>query len=430
MRYKAIDSKLFIENRKKFVENMKPNSVAVFSASDIMPTSADGTMGFKQNSDLFWLCGVDQEETILLIAPDSNIKKHREVLFLKETNENIAIWEGAKLNKKQAFSVSGIPTVYWNDELLPLLKELVFNSDNIYLNGNEHLRNSSPVQTREQRMLQMIKDNFPLHNLERTAPILHKLRAIKSQIEIDIMQVAMDITEKAFRRIGQFVKPGVWEHEIEAELFHEFKRNRSRGPAYDPIIASGFNACVLHYIQNDQQCKDGDILLLDIGAEYGNYAADLTRCLPVNGKFSPRQKEIYQAVKFVKDEATKLLVTGNNWIEYHEEVGKIMEKELLRLKLITESEVKDQNPENPAYKKYFPHGTSHYLGLDVHDVGSKFRDFEPGMVFTVEPGIYIREESLGVRLEDDILITEDGNHNLMGSIPIEIEEIEDLMAGK
>lgn len=430
MRYHPIDSKLFIENRKKFIKKMKPNSVAIFTSNDIMPTNADGAMAFKQNTDLFWLTGVDQEESTLVLAPDAKVEKNREALFLRETNEEIAIWEGAKLTKTQATEVSGVQTVYWNEEMTSVLNELVFDAEHIYLNSNEHLRNSSPVQTRQDRLLDWVKKTYPLHHLERSAPIMHQLRAIKSQIEIDTLNVAMEITNKAFRRICGFVKPGVWEYEIEAELFHEFKRSRSRGPAYDPIIASGFNACVLHYIQNSDQCKDGDLILLDIGAEYGNYAADLTRCIPVNGRFTDRQKEIYTAVKYVKDEATKLLVTGNNWIDYHEEVGLIMEKELLRLGLITEDEVKNQDPDNPAYKKFFPHGTSHHLGLDVHDVASKYHVFEPGMVFTVEPGIYIREENLGVRLEDDILITEDGNVNLMADIPIEIEEIEDLMSGK
>ncbi len=430
MRYQPADAKLFIENRRKFVKNMKPNSVAIFSSNDIMPTSADGAMAFKQNSDIFWLGGVDQEESVLVIAPDCKIEKNREVLFLRETNEEIAIWEGAKLTKDEATQISGVKNVCWNEEFGSILNEIVFDAENIYLNSNEHLRNSSPVQTRQQRLMEWVRDRYPLHNYERAAPILHKLRVVKSKEEVEVMQVAMDITEKAFRRICEFVKPGVWEYEIEAELFHELKRNRSRGPAYDPIIASGFNACVLHYISNSDQTKDGDLLLMDIGAEYGNYSADLTRCIPVNGKFTERQKEIYKAVKYVKDEATKLLVTGNNWIDYHEEVGKIMEKELLRLNLISETDIKNQNPDWPAYKKFFPHGTSHHLGIDVHDFGSKYHKFEPGMVLTVEPGIYIREESLGVRLEDDILITEDGNENLMASIPIEIEEIEDLMAGK
>ncbi|HPQ09613.1 MAG TPA: aminopeptidase P family protein [Bacteroidia bacterium] len=426
-RYSNIPSQLFIQNRKNFKEHLKPGSIALFFSNDIMPTNADGAMGFKQNSDLFYLSGIDQEDTILLIFPDAKDNKHKEVLFIKETNETIAIWEGEKLSKQQASEISGISTIYWTHQFESVLKTLIYQAEYIYLNSNEHLRSYIETETAQDRWNKRIIQKYPLHKYERSAPILFKLRSIKNSIEIDLIQQACNITEKAFRRILKFIKPGVWEYEIEAEMIHEFIINRSKGFAYSPIIASGSNACVLHYTENNQQCKDGDVILIDAAAEYANYASDMTRCVPANGKFTKRQKEVYNSVLFVLKEATKLLKPGMTFEKYNAEVGRMMTEELLKLKLITKEDVKNQTPEKPAYKKYFMHGTSHFLGLDVHDVGFFYDPMQAGMVFTCEPGIYIPEENLGIRLENNILITQNGQINLMQNIPIEPEEIEELM---
>ncbi|MBL0330961.1 MAG: aminopeptidase P family protein [Bacteroidetes bacterium] len=427
MKYSAIDNKLFIENRKRFAASLKPNSIALFTSNDILPTNADGSMGFVQNSDLFYLSGVDQEETILLIYPDAVNGAFKEVLFVKETSELIAIWEGAKLNKEQATQTSGIKNVMWNKEFDVFLKSVMFQAEHIYLNSNEHTRRYIDTETAEMRFNKNIITKFPLHKLERSAPIMHKLRAIKSKYEVELIQQACNITEKGLRRLLGFVKPGVMEYQIEAELVHEFISNRSRGFAYGPIIASGGSACVLHYVENNKECKAGDVILLDVAAEYGNYASDLTRCLPVSGKFTARQKQVYNAVLRVMKAATAMLTVGNNIPDYHRAVGSLMEKELVDLGLITMDDIKKQSPDCPAYKKYFMHGTSHFLGLDVHDVGDFNRKLEAGMVFTCEPGIYIPEENLGIRLENDILVTANGPDDLMKNIPLEAEEIESLM---
>ncbi|MCE7061351.1 aminopeptidase P family protein [Dyadobacter sp. CY343] len=427
MRYSRIDKALFIDNRRRLSTLLKPKSLVILNSNDIMPTNADGTMGFKQNSDLFYLTGADQEETILLIFPDHPDPKFREVLFVRETNELIAVWEGEKLTKEQAREVTGIQSVYWTHQFDFIFGNIIFEAEKVYLNTNEHTRNDSQVQSRESRFVRDFKDRYPVHTLLRLAPLMHQLRAIKHPIEIELLKKACEITKSGFERVLKFVKPGVHEFEIEAELVHEFVRNRSKGFSYQPIIASGANACVLHYIQNDQQCKDGDIILLDVAAEYANYGADLSRSIPVNGRFTKRQRDVYDAVLRVFKAAKDMLVTGNIWDEYHKEVGKIMESELIGLKLLSKTDIENQDPDLPAYKKYFPHGTSHFLGLDIHDVGNKYRPFEPGMVFTCEPGIYIREEGLGIRLENNILITETGNIDLMADIPLEAEEIETLM---
>jgi len=428
MKYIPINQQLYIENRKRFAKKLKPNSIAVFNSNDIMPTSADGSMMFIQNSDIFYLSGIDQEESILIIFPDSKEETNREVLFLKETNEHIAVWEGHKYTKEEATITSGIRKIYWMKDFFMVFNALMSEAENVYLNTNEHLRAFIEVETRDARFIKFCKERYPLHSYNRSAPIMHQLRAIKSKYEIDTMQQACNITEKGFRRLLNFVKPGVKEYEIEAELIHEFVRNRSRGFAYGPIVASGASACVLHYTDNNKECKSGDVILLDVAAEYGNYASDLTRCLPVNGKFTSRQKDVYNAVLRVMRAAIKMLVIGNNTADYNKAVGKLMEAELIGLGLLNKDEVAKQNPAAPLYKKYFMHGTSHYLGLDVHDVGHYHRLFEAGMVFTCEPGIYIPEEGLGIRLEDNILITENGPVNLMATIPIEIDEIEKLMA--
>lgn len=404
--------------------------MALFVSNDILPTNADGSMGFRQNSDLFYLTGIDQEEVVLMIFPDVKDGKQKEVLFIKETSELIAIWEGAKLTKEQATKVSGVEHVYWYHEFEKVLKSFVFQAEFIYLNSNEHSRRYIETETAEMRFAKWMREKFPLHKYERSAPIMHKIRSIKSAHEIELIQEACDITEKGFRRLLSFVKPGVWEYEIEAELIHEFIRNKSNGFAYGPIIASGGNACVLHYVENNKQCKAGDVLLLDTAAEYANYASDLTRCLPVSGKFTKRQKNVYNAVLRVMKSATKMLKDGNTFEKYNKAVGDLMTDELLKLRLIKASDVKKQNPAWPAYKKYFMHGTSHFLGLDVHDVGFFNEPMRPGMVFTVEPGIYIPEENLGIRLENNVLITSKGQMDLMKNIPLEADEIEELMNQK
>ena len=429
MKYAAIDNKLFIENRKRFAKKITANALAVFNANDIMPTNADGSMGFAQNADLFYLSGIDQEETILLLFPDALNPEHREILFLKETSEHIAIWEGHKYTKEEATAASGIKTIYWLNQFQSIFKTLMAQAEVVYLNSNEHSRASVEVETRDGRFVKWCLAAFPLHTYKRSAPVMHHLRAVKSAYEIQLIQKACDITGKGFNRLLSFVRPGVWEYEIEAELIHEFVRNRSKGWAYGPIIASGYSANVLHYVENNKQCKYGDVILLDVAAEYANYASDLTRCLPVSGKFTKRQRQVYDAVLRVHRKAVKLLKVGNTLEKLNAEVGLLMQEELVGLGLLSLTDIKKQNPKWPAYKKYFMHGTSHFLGLDVHDVGSFTRPFEEGMVFTCEPGIYIPEESLGIRLENDILVTKKGPVDLMAHIPIEAEEIEQLMQG-
>ena len=429
MRYHAIENSLYIKNRVAFVKYLKPKSLAVFNSNDMMPTNADGLMPFRQNNDLLYLSGVDQEESILVIFPEASNPKHREILFVKETSELIAIWEGEKLDKKAATKQSGIETIYWLSQFETTFHALVLEAETIYLNQNEHLRAVTTVQTCDDRFRADCKTKYPDHNYERLAPIMRTIRPIKSQVEIDVMQQACDITEKGFRRILDFVKPGVMEYEIEAEFSHEFLRNRSRGFAYTPIIASGYNACVLHYIENNMECKPGDVILMDVGCEYANYASDMTRCVPVSGKFTNRQKDVYNAVLRVMKGATSMLVPGTDHEEYHSEVGQLMESELIGLGLIDKTDVANQDKANPLYKKYFMHGTSHHIGLDVHDIENRSTPFTEGMVLTVEPGIYIPNENLGIRLENDVLITKDGQHDLMRNIPLEAEEIEDLMNG-
>ncbi|MBW2598463.1 MAG: aminopeptidase P N-terminal domain-containing protein [Deltaproteobacteria bacterium] len=410
MKYLPIDNRLFIENRKNFAAKLKPNSIAVLNSNDIMPTSADGVRSFIQNPDIFYLSGIDQEESMLVIFPDARQEKHKEILFVKETNEKIVTWEGRKYSKEEATAVSGIKTVYWTGEFETVFRPLVFEAERMYLNTNEHQRADVTVETRDARFLKQCKRLYPLHKYKRLAPIMQDLRAVKSDFEVQLIKHACKITENTFQRVLGFIRPGVWEFEVEAEIYHEFLANRSRGPAYTPIVASGPNTCILHYVQNNRQCKDGDLLLMDFGAEYANYASDVTRTVPVNGKFTDRQKEVYQAV-----------------LEYQKEVGQLMENELIGLGLLDSETVKNQNPDSLLYKKYFMHGISHHLGLDVHDLGNNYGKFEQGMVLTCEPGIYIKEENVGIRLENDILLSKDGPVDLTGKIAIETEEIEDLM---
>jgi len=428
MKYQPIDRNLFSKNRKNFMAQMKPSSLAVFNSNDIYPISADSTMPFEQHRDIFYLSGVDQEESILVLFPDCPKEKHREILFLKETNEHIAVWEGEKLTKEAALKTSGIKTVYWLQDLEKIMFEIMTQCDTVYINTNEHYRANVETETREDRFTKWLKNKYPAHSVAKSNPILQRLRAVKDPIELDLIQKACTITEKGFRRILNFVKPGVFEYEIEAEFIHEFLRNRSKGFAYTPIIASGNNANVLHYIENNQECKAGELILLDVGAEYGNYKSDMSRTIPVSGTFTPRQKEVYNAVNRVKNEATKMLVPGTDWADYHIEVGKLMTSELLGLKLLDKADVQNEDPDWPAYKKYFMHGTSHHMGLDTHDYGILTEPMKANMVFTVEPGIYIPAEGFGIRLEDDVVIQESGEpFNLMRNIPIEADEIEQLM---
>ena len=428
MKYDKINSELFKKNRKNFIAKMKPNSVAFFNSNDIYPVSADSTLPFEQQRDIFYLSGVDQEESVLMLTTNSEKTRYKEVLFLKETSPHIAVWEGPKLDKNQAYETSGIETVFWLDEMEKIIDEVMQNCETIYYNHNEHYRAKVEVETREERFNKWIESKFENKRKERSNPILQRLRSIKDPIEIKLIQRACDITQKGFRRILNFVKDGVWEYEIEAEFIHEFLINRSKKFAYTPIIASGNNANILHYIENNKQCRDGELILMDVGAEYANYSSDMTRTIPVSGRYTQRQKDIYNAVLRVKNNATKMLVTGTDWKKYHVEVGKIMTSELLGLKLLDKSDIQNETKDKPAYKKYFMHGTSHHMGLDTHDYGLLDDPMVENMVFTVEPGIYLPDENFGVRLEDDVVIQKNGSPiNLMKDIPIEIEEIEDLM---
>lgn len=428
MKYDQIDRKLFIKNRKNFMARMKPKSLAVFNSNDIYPISADSTMPFQQARDIFYLSGVDQDKSVLVLFPDAPLEKHREILFLTETNDHIAVWEGEKLTKEKALETSGIKTVYWLKDFDKVFFEVMTQCETVYFNTNEHYRASVETETREARFVEWCKKRYPAHQVAKSNPILQRLRSVKDKIELDLMQKACDITEKAFRRTLNFVKPGTWEYEIEAEMMHEFLNNRSQGFAYTPIIASGNNANVLHYVENNQQCKAGDLILLDTGAEYANYSSDMSRTIPVSGKFSKRQKDVYNAVNRVKNDAQKMLVPGTIWADYHIEVGKLMTSELLGLGLLDKADVKNEDPDWPAYKKYFMHGTSHHIGLDTHDYGILTEPMEANQVFTVEPGIYIPAEGFGIRLEDDLVIQPKGEpFNLMRNIPIEADEIEEIM---
>lgn len=430
MRYTPLSATTYREHRARFRQHLEPGGLAIFHSNDVMPTSADGTMPFKQASDILYLTGIDQEETVLLLFPDAVDPKDREILFVRETNEHIAIWEGAKFTQAEATELSGIATVLWTSAYEATVKRLLPQAQKLYLNSNEHLRQGNEVETREERLNKVLRERYPLHELKRSAPIMHRIRSRKTAGEVEQIKRAVAITGKAFRRVCGFIKPGVKEYEIEAEITHEFLRNGSRGHAYTPIIASGYNACVLHYITNDQVCQDGDVILMDFGCEYGGYASDLSRSLPVNGRFTDRQRAVYNAVLRVKNEATALLRPGTLLADYHKEVGRIMESELIGLGLLDKTDVKNQDPERPLYKKYFMHGTSHFLGLDVHDVGLWNEPIAEGMVFTVEPGIYIREEKLGIRLENDVLVTSGAPDDLFKEIPVEAEAVEELMNAK
>lgn len=427
MKYNKINPELFLNNREQFAKLLNKNSLVVLHSNDVMPRNGDNAYKFRQNSDLFYLSGIDQEETILLIFSDSPVEKYKEVLFVRETNDMIKVWEGEKFTKEKAKEYSGIETVLWTDQFDTIYNMLAPFAEYLYLNLNENDRAASEVPYKDLRFANKVKEKFPLHSYKRVAPLMSKLRSIKSDIEVDLIQTACNITGKAFDRVMKFVKPGVTEYEIEAEIMHEFLWNRATTYAYHPIIASGNDSCILHYDKNNKVCKEGDILLMDFGCEYANYASDLSRTIPVSGKFTERQKDVYNATLRVMKEATAMLRPGITLNDCNTEVGKIMEKELVGLGLLTDKDIANQNPAVPAYKKYFPHGTSHFLGLDVHDIGNRYEVMQPGMVFTCEPGIYIPEENIGIRIENDILVTDGDPIDLMKDIPREVEEIEDIM---
>ncbi len=427
MKYLPINAQLFIDNRKKLTAELPPNSMAILLANDEMPRSADQSFVFRQNPDLFWLSGIDQEKTILILYPDCPNPIYREVLFLRKTNEYIAVWEGHKYTMEEARAASGIKQIFWEESFDSALKGLMAHCDKVYVNINENDRADNPVPYKDIRFANDLKYSYPAHEIKRLGPIMSKLRSVKHPVEVELIRKACEITRDAFIRVLKYMKPGVMEYEVEAEIIHEFIRQRANGHAYTPIIASGYNACVLHYIENNRPCHDGELVLMDFGSEYANYASDLTRTIPANGRFTKRQRDIYNAVLRVMKEAKTMLKPGSILADYNKEVGKIMEAELIRLGLLNKDEVAKQDPDNPLFKKYFMHGTSHFLGIDVHDIGDRYAPMQVGNVFTCEPGIYIPEEKIGIRLENDILITENGILDLMHDIPVEADEIEELM---
>ena len=430
MRYQPLPADLYITNRQRLYQNLPAGSVVIVHSNDVLPTNADGTLSFIQNSDLFYLSGIDQEESILVLFPDAADPKQREMLFVRETSELIAVWEGEKLTQSQATERSGIQRVHWLQDFEVQFRSVMCQAAQVYLNSNEHPRATCPTETRETRFTRRCQQEYPLHDYRRLAPLMHELRVIKQPQELRALSEAIRITEAGFRRLLKFVKPGVHEFEIEAELAQEFIRQRGRGFAYTPIIGSGANACVLHYITNHCQCQDGEMLLLDVAANYGNYNADLTRTIPVNGRFSPRQRQVYDAVLRVFQECRKILRPGVIIREYQEEVAKLMTSELIGLGLLDRDAVEKQDPEKPLYKKYFPHGTSHPLGIDVHDVGHMWKPVQAGMVFTIEPGIYVEQEQIGIRIENNFWVTKNGNIDLFKGFPITTAEIEAAMKRK
>jgi Xaa-Pro aminopeptidase len=427
MKHLPLNPELFTTNRKRFIKEMEANSIAIFVSNDEMPSNADALYRFKQNSDLYWLTGIQQEDSMLILFPSNPDKKFREVLVLVRPNELKEKWDGKRLRKEEAKAISGIETIIWLDSVEGLLQPWVHLADNIYLGSNENDRKASPIPTREYRFIRDMKRKYPLHNFRRSAKIMKKLRGIKTPLEIEVVQRAIDITHNTFERLLKFIKPGVMEYEIEAEIVHSFLSQRSAGEAYGSIIASGDRARTLHYVSNNQECKDGELILMDFGAEYGGYAADLTRTVPVNGKFTARQKQVYNACLNLHNYAKSLLKPGITIVDYTEKVGEQATKEFLKLGLLKKEDVKNEDTENRAYRKYLYHGISHHLGIDVHDLGTRTEPIQAGMLFTVEPGIYIEEEHMGVRIENNVWITRTGNKDLMAKIPITAEEIESKM---
>jgi Xaa-Pro aminopeptidase len=427
MKYLPLNPEIFIQNRKRFVQQMEKNSIAIFVSNDEVPVNGDAIYPFKQNSDLFWLSGIIQEDSIVILFPDNPDPKHREVLVLVRPNELKEKWDGKRLRTEEAQKMSGIKTIVWLDGLDGLLQPWIHLADNIYLDTNENDRKANLVRSRDYRYVDELKARYPLHNYLRAAEIMKELRAIKTPLEVEVLQKAIDITDNTFRRLLKFIRPGVMEYEIEAEIWHSFLSQRATGPAYGSIIASGDRARTLHYVSNDHECKDGEMLLMDFGAEYGNYCGDLTRTIPVNGKFTRRQKNVYNACLHLHDHAKSLLKPGISILDYTEKVGDEATSVFLKIGLLKKSDVKNEDPENRAYRKYLYHGISHHLGIDVHDLGTRTEPIKAGMVLTVEPGIYIEQEQMGVRIENNIWITRNGNKDLMKNIPITVEEIETLM---
>ena len=427
MKYLPLNADIFVQNRKRFVDKMDKNSIAIFNSNDELPSNGDAQHKFKQNSDLVWLTGIEQEDSMLILFPSNTDAKYREVLVLVRPNELKEKWDGHRLRVHEARAISGIQTIVWLDSIDGLLQPMIHNADIIYLNSNENDRKANLVPVRDYRYAAAMKERYPLHNYKRSARILKDLRAIKTQLEIDVMQKAMDITDNTFRRLLKFIRPGVMEYEIEAEIYHSFLSQRATGTAYNSIIASGDNARILHYIENNQECKEGDLILMDFGAEYGNYCADLTRTIPVSGKFGRRQKTVYNACLHLHHYAASILKPGISIVDYTEKVGDEATIIFQKIGLLRKSDVKNEDPENRAYRKYLYHGISHHLGIDVHDLGTRTEPVKAGMVFTIEPGIYIEEEKMGIRIENNFWITKNGNKDLMKNIPITVEDIESLM---
>ncbi|XVJ64718.1 MAG: aminopeptidase P family protein [Lacibacter sp.] len=427
MKYHPLNPQIFVQNRQRFTKAMLPNSIAIFVSNDEWPMNGDAIHAFKQNSDLFWLSGITQEDSIVILFPDNPDPKYREVLVLVRPNELKEKWDGKRLRANEAIHMSGMPTVVWLDSIDALLQTWIHLADHIYLDSNENDRKANLIRSREYRFIDEMQSRYPLHSYQRAAKIMKELRGIKTAEEIEVVQQAIDITENTFRRLLQFIKPGVMEYEIEAEIYHYFLSQRATGPAYGSIIASGDRARTLHYVSNNQECKDGELILMDFGAEYGGYCADLTRTIPVNGKFTRRQKTVYNACLHLHDYAKSLLKPGITIVDYTDKVGEEATQQFLKIGLLKKSDVKNEDPENRAYRKYLYHGISHHLGVDVHDLGTRTAPIKPGMLFTVEPGIYIEEEQMGVRIENNIWITRNGHKDLMKNIPITVEEIEALM---
>jgi Xaa-Pro aminopeptidase len=426
-KYLPLDAKIFIQNRKRFVAKMQKNSIAIFVGNDEFPTNGDALYEYKQNSDLYWLSGIEQEGSMLVLFPDNPDPKYREVLVLVRPQELKEIWDGKRLRVNEATAISGMPTIVWADVLDGMLQQWIHLADAIYLDTNENDRKNNLLRTNEYRFIDETKARYPLHQYLRAAKILKELRGIKTKEEVVVIQKAIDITEVAFRRLLKFIEPGVYEHEIEAEIYHSFLSQRATGVAYHSIIASGDNARTLHYINNNNECKDGELVLMDFGASYGGYNADLTRTVPVNGKFTKRQKEVYNACLHLHDYAKSILKPGISILKYTDKVGEEATKQFIKIGLITKADVKNEDIENRAYRKYLYHGISHHLGIDVHDLGTRTEPVQAGMLFTVEPGIYIKEENMGVRIENNIWLTKTGHIDLMKTMPITVEEIETLM---
>ena len=429
MKYHPLNPQIFIQNRKRFSTRMEKNSIAIFNSNDEMPMNGDATYKFKQNSDLFWLSGIEQEDTMVILFPDNPDPKFREVMVLVRPNELKEKWDGRRWRADEAKKVSGITTVVWLDSLDAMLQSWIHLSDSIYLNSNENDRKASLVPVRDYRYAETMKQRYPLHNYKRSARLMKELRAIKTPQEVEVLQKAIDITHTAFERLLEFIKPGVMEYEIEAEIWHSFLSHRATGPAYGSIIASGDRARTLHYVSNNQECKSGELILMDFGAEYGGYCADLTRTVPVNGKFSRRQKRVYDSCLQIHNYAKSILKPGISIVDYTDKVGEEATQQFLKLGLLRKSDIKNEDKENRAYRKYLYHGISHHLGIDVHDLGTRTEPIKAGMVFTVEPGIYIEEEQMGIRIENNVWITRNGNKDLFNKIPITSEEIESIMKG-